>query len=143
MTDLIAFLGARLDEDERIARAVTADDWGDADTQARYEWEDLPDAAFAHAKQHNPARVLREVEAKRAIVGELTAAWRRKTAALAEYDAWLRAGADPHLLPGFGVGSPNESLGPSGHLIAGLERAVRLLATLYSNHPDYRDEWKP
>ena len=60
----IAFVTARLDEDERVARAVTPDDWGDGDESSRYEWEDLPDAAFTHAKRHDPARVLpREVAA--------------------------------------------------------------------------------
>jgi hypothetical protein len=65
--DLVAFLNARLDEDE--ARALKArEDW-DAD-HVRYEWEDLPDEVFAHARTHDPERVLREVEAKRAIIAE-------------------------------------------------------------------------
>ena len=68
--DLLAFLNARLDEDERIARAVTPDDWGVGDESSHYEWEDLPDAAFAHAKRHDPARVLREVEAGRQLLSD-------------------------------------------------------------------------
>jgi len=66
--DLIVFLNARLDEDWQITLAVTADDWGAGDEAIRLEWEDLPDAAFRHAKRHDPARVLREVEAGRRIL---------------------------------------------------------------------------
>ena len=54
----IAFLRARLDEDEARAQAAL-EEWDDEGT--RSEWEDLPDASFAHARWHNPARVLREV----------------------------------------------------------------------------------
>ena len=65
MDDLAAFLTARLDEDEARARAAL-EEWHDEGT--RHEWEDLPDASFAHARSFDPARVLREVEAKRAIL---------------------------------------------------------------------------
>jgi hypothetical protein len=65
--DLVAFLNARLDEDE--ARALKAREEWDTD-HVRYEWEDLPDEVFAHARTHDPGRVLREVEAKRFILAE-------------------------------------------------------------------------
>lgn len=65
MDDLIAFLRSRLDEDDRRARAVAGEDWDDI------EWQDLPESAFAHAKNHDPARVLADVEAKREIIDHL------------------------------------------------------------------------
>jgi hypothetical protein len=54
MTDLVGFLCARLDEDERVARAVRGPDG--AETVA------------SHIVRNHPARVLAEVEAKRRIL---------------------------------------------------------------------------
>ncbi len=53
MDDLIAFLRARLDEDEAAAKAVRPD-------------QDYADSA--HQERWSPARVLREVAAMRAVV---------------------------------------------------------------------------
>ncbi len=65
MDDLIVFLTARLDETE--ARALAArEDWDDESQQ--YEWNDLSEAVYAHARCLDPALVLREVEAKRKIL---------------------------------------------------------------------------
>jgi hypothetical protein len=66
--DLVAFLRARLDEDERRARAALPR-WDDD----AMEWQDLGDEVYAHARWHDPARVLREVQADRAILAEYTA----------------------------------------------------------------------
>ena len=63
--DLVAFLTARLDEDEATAKAAAAD-W--LDEEFPFEWDDLPDDAFTHIMRHDPARVLREVKAGRAIL---------------------------------------------------------------------------
>ena len=60
MTDLVAFLRARLDEDERIARDGEGACW-----HVDYCDEDGP----VFMARFDPARVLREVEAKRRIVG--------------------------------------------------------------------------
>lgn len=112
--DLVAFLRARLDEDEAAAKLAAREGgtWTQDDPQ-RYPGsisslggqvvyaEGAPDENQApHIARHDPARVLREVEAKRAILDEYLAA------------------------PGW----PQD---------------VVLLAAVYSDHPDYRDEWKP
>ena len=98
--DLVAFLRARLDEDETAATAGVQ--WFSTDDLA-------PNGGFSRAAQAakrgdirsvgawHPARVFREVEAKRVIVDSHVA-----TAAM-----------------------------------------LRLLAAVYSDHPDYREEWKP
>ena len=83
--DLVEFLRARLDEDE-------AEHWA---------------IASIYIARHDPARVLREVEAKRRIVA---------TAVLmldggVSYESW--------------------------------ESVLQDLALPYSEHPDYRQEWKP
>jgi hypothetical protein len=97
MDDLIAFVKARLDEDEAGADEVhlprtcsSVDRDGDFDTS----WCDC----------YYPARVLREVAAKRAI---LDSRWGGPDHA----DMW--------------------------------ESCVLDLATVWSDHPDYRQEWKP
>ena len=57
---MVAFLLARLDEDERVARAAATVD-GDVELH-------VPPAAGEHVARHDPARVLRGVAALRAIV---------------------------------------------------------------------------
>jgi hypothetical protein len=54
---LVEFLKARLDEDEQVAKAAS-DPGG----------PHLPAAQLEHARRHDPARVLAEVEAKRRII---------------------------------------------------------------------------
>jgi len=123
-TDLIAFLNARLDEDEAAAKAVRqprnwhqgdeSDPWASWDRDMIYMWppefhtpiesdkhwrglQADDDHLAAHIARHDPARVLREVAAKRAILDAVG------------YD-------------------DREDV--AGHL-----------AAVYSDHPDYRQEW--
>jgi hypothetical protein len=93
MSDLAQWLTAQLDADERIARAATKGPWlVDCETYAEAliagdgtsviaggRWggeasafESTEDAI--HIAAHDPARVLREVEAKRATLAECAAA---------------------------------------------------------------------
>ena len=82
MGDLAAFLAARLDEDEAAAKAACEANWyledrkqvsgyGDEFTMAT-----LTSGDAAHIARHDPARVLREVEAKREILRECEAVQR-------------------------------------------------------------------
>jgi hypothetical protein len=120
VSDLVAFLTARLDEDERVARAVPIEEWGSHDgcrvhpaqeqdgflaigrIEAQFEEE------AEHIARHDPARVLREVDAKRTCIAFL---------------------GHPDAPPG------------EGRYVA--ERVLWLLALAYSDHPDYREEWRP
>jgi hypothetical protein len=97
MADLIAFLKARLDEDEARANGLFF--------ACRIPGK-LPDfssrggpAAEVYWQHFTPDRMIREVEAKRAIIAEHS--------------------------PYFGGSYP----------------ALRHLAAIYSDHPDYRAEW--
>lgn len=124
MDDLIAFLNARLDEDEAAANAgarrvgmpwhaepqpgapggLVIDELGlVASTGGRY--------AAEHIARHDPARVLREVAAKRAILA----------AYLSERE--------------------NEFLG--GGYCEGLEEAVKIIAATWSGHEGYQPRWAP
>jgi hypothetical protein len=121
MSDLVAFLNARLDEDEEAAKASVMPEWmisesGEfgyivAAVGTETTGESIADAwqedVAVHIARHDPARVLREVEAKRAMLAELTR-W--------PFD--YRPGCnDP------------------------IRLFVHLLAAPYSDHPDWRAQW--
>ncbi|MDX2566070.1 DUF6221 family protein [Streptomyces scabiei] len=164
MDDLMQWLSAQLDEDERIARAASGgtvvgepgnwrpapggDEWETLRTDCdedellvalrpglprppdvmsglwgeivcyRPEFEDPGDESplpqFEHAARHDPARVLREVEAKRSIIEqhERYAAERRR----------MMGGWDPQ--------SDDSPI-------------LAALAAVYADRPGYREEWKP
>jgi len=136
MDDLARWLGAQLDEDERIARAATGEDWGVVDPSQPYVIFDVAafranrtleyvgrlaaverdeDRAFIAA--HDPARVLREIEAKRAIVARYERAMENRRA------------------------HPKD-LASAGALLA-LHGVVGLLALPYADREGYREEWRP
>lgn len=140
--DLVAFLRARLDEDEAAARAIRdcgpwrynpAKHWRKPGTSWFEEAvftgpagaeavcvagtgdSDHPEAMAraAHIARWDPARVLVEVEAKRAILSAYVQ--------LSEYSS-----------------DPCESCWAQG-----LRQALGLLALPYSDHPDYQQGWAP
>jgi len=127
--ELAVFVAARLAEDEAVAKDAAPSPWRWVDPGGRYRsamvsgswyaqhgWHIVaavggsgPDAGdAAHIARHDPARVLREVAATRAV--------------LAAYEASVR------------------SLGPG--LSVSLWRLVQAAAEVWSDHPDYRQEWK-
>jgi hypothetical protein len=116
---LAGFLAARLDEDEAAAKAWLP--FGNPDAAAR-----------EHIARHDPARVLREVEAKRAIIGEQTS---DHAPVESEYGgltcrtcvAWQ----DDEGVHEFGISIPERW--PC--------RVARAAAAVYSDHPDYDPEW--
>lgn len=119
MDDLVRFLTACLDEDERIARAVEdrSAPWdgqwvADGDNAVRTfnghvlfygHGGPLKPGLVEHVARHDPARVLREIDAKRRILNTL------------HEEGGDRMFAD----------------------------IFRLLALPYADHPDYREEWAP
>lgn len=152
MDDLITWLRAQLDEDERIARAAaqhgatwragepgiypsnTATHPGPIITGT---WGDLDDDYAQHIARHDPARVLAEVEAKRQII-----------------DAYLPPGESPHPgLPcvnyeGQDPAQRDEYSSCSRHIAAMEHRitkdhVLRLLALPYADRDGYLDEWAP
>jgi len=133
MSDLVEFLRARLDEDERDAKAATPAPWEyDADDQIVYTMHDGPggdlvgdEVAYVrrrgmeHIARHDPARVLAEVEAKRRILEEASGA------------DWLPANARDD--------EPEYAYG----IARAWNDALKLLALPYADHADYREEWRP
>lgn len=136
MDDLVTWLRAQLDEDERVARAIAAPDWTEGAAWLRDMIDPLPSQLRAHPgmmpmnvteedvrhiARWDPRRVLREIEAKRRIIYELGAQASR-----------------------YRDGDPTTIISPEGRALANqARRYLRLLALPYADRPGYRDEWRP
>ncbi|NKR90565.1 hypothetical protein GS483_00285 [Rhodococcus hoagii] len=129
MSDIAEFLRARLDEDEQTATAATSGTFGEEPTWTSkddgtgrqthgyvmadhtaicgHDGDDVLLPVADHIARHDPARVLREVEAKRRII-TLAEQVARSGAEFAEQD---------------------------------FDTLTRSLAVVYSDHPDYQQEW--
>lgn len=102
---IVEFLEARLAEDEQAALAA----------QNSVPWSaNDQDVASRHLSRHLPARVLREVVAKRAI--------------LREYVDSVKLHED-------------EAEAPDA--VAALEIVVRHMASVYADHPEFEGRWAP
>ncbi|MFH9579108.1 DUF6221 family protein [Streptomyces globisporus] len=120
--DLVQFLRDRLDDDERIARHAVDGPWVDpmgGPIRGGYEErfviaQQVQRWNSQHIVRHDPARVLREVEAKRRIL-YLAVQLPKVTASTDMFDNSRDAWAD----------------------------VLKQLALPYADHPDYRDEWRP
>ncbi len=125
MDDLVAFLAARLDEDEQAAQSAVDElaNWGgpwlaiadDIAKRAHFDADEIGE----HIARWDPARVLAEVEAKRRIIDEHEP---------------LQNGCCDTCCEDGPYGDSNQAW-PC--------RTVRLLALPYADHPDYREEWRP
>ncbi|MGH3381869.1 MAG: DUF6221 family protein [Actinoallomurus sp.] len=135
MSDLVEFLRARLDEDEQAAKCVRqpyrlyVDDSGrisepkriddlHGERDGEYEqWADGEDRMPNHIVSwwliYDPARALREVEAKRRLLKQFRLRGNS-----------VRATVQP------ATGGVWDDL-------------LRMLALPYADHPDYREEWRP
>ncbi|MFF1834169.1 DUF6221 family protein [Streptomyces sp. NPDC058231] len=131
MDDLMQFLRDRLTEDEQIARVASRPPWqrdyraafmhGIRDAAGRALVSDglMKSQDVCHIVHHDPARVLREVEAKRGLLKR----YEEPETSAALSDSFNK-------------------------LTASVERTVlievfRHLALTYADHPDYREEWRP
>lgn len=134
MSDLIEWLRAQLDADEATAGSATSGPWSNDDPLAR-------DGVFAsaidgfvvdcdyahmgpfavhnatHIALHDPASVLADIAAKRAILD-----------AYEEARSFYRDPANLHI--------------PAGEA-HGLLTALRHLTTAYADRPGFREEWRP
>lgn len=128
MDDLVEWLCAQLDEDERIARAAAEElgaDWfyEDGYVRARRELDlvatgtqdFLEEERGEHIARHDPARVLREVEATRRLVALHARAYHQ---CVTEDGPTQWHAADPCT-------------------------TLRLLALPYAARPGYQDSWRP
>jgi hypothetical protein len=112
---LVGFLLSRLAEDERLARAAQ----GTGSTGAPPAPDPHPahpahSAQSVHSARHDPARVLREVAAKRAMVRAWVEAMQEQLSGHTDTD-----------------------------FIMLCELALAHFAAVYSDHPEYRPAWLP
>ncbi|WP_432010164.1 DUF6221 family protein [Streptomyces cucumeris] len=113
MDELVRWLGEQLDEDERVARECAGNGEWDADDIAIYG-PDLAPEVRQHMAEHDPARVLREIDAKRRILAEHA------------LNGWVCSTCD---------NGEVEQVFPCPTL--------RLLALPYADRPGYREAWRP
>lgn len=131
---IVEFLEARLAEDEAVARACAdADHEGpelrvrivrgegmyvfgphEIAPSGRFGYEE--DARTRHFERHDPARVLREVAAKRAIIAEIVDEHTRAEDTLISEGIFIWFSEDSSLV-------------------------LRALVSTYADHPDYQQEW--
>jgi hypothetical protein len=155
--DLVAFLRARLDDTERVARAAPGPSWekrqvpGDFDESVALEeyvavadpdrntvvLTDVDREVMPFLLEHDPARVLAEVDAKR-----------RRLARHGQERRILTLVDDEghHTLMSFYVCTwctPGTSIGPGQPILEWPCPDIRDDATVYRDHPDYRPEWAP
>lgn len=138
MTDVVTFLYARLDEDEQMALRAQPGPWSDTTEEVGFDYLDYiveagreyDDASVSrgdryghcnaqHIARHDPARVLREVEAKRQIVG-----W------WAETGDWNDRGRIQDPQSGEWCRLPI------------LPPVLEALAQGYADHPDFSPDWR-
>jgi len=136
MTDaLVAFLRARLDEDEAAARANTGDS-GLGDTEDGFpSWPDYQtydegiEEASEFIDRFRPLRQLREVEAGRRLIAGHMGASEAHRAAVAVYEA-----------------KPNPEtkavLDVASAYLDAWTGATEAKAAVYSDHPDYDPAWR-
>ncbi|MCW2768179.1 MAG: hypothetical protein JWO11_4138 [Nocardioides sp.] len=131
---LVAFLRARLDEDEQVARdarsydsEAEAEDFGPTTYQVA-TWAKAEPPVRAFVDGMSPARVLRDIEAKRRMLSEMIPI-------LDDLDhiADMEGKAPRHPV------RPGEYLGEDGAPAAFL---LKLLALPHADHHLYREEWK-
>lgn len=124
MDDLAQWLGEQLEEDERIARragdsfrqigetgVIVATEGDRAEECATANWAGIAE----HIVEHDPARVLREIDAKRQ--------------ALAHYERiqqHTKQDVDAYVLAQGAV-----------------SMQIQIMATAYADRPGYREEWRP
>ena len=134
MSDLVAFLRARLDEDERLARAAIDEPDGFLDAGPTVE------ALIYRGEGETfdlPARVLADVDAKRRMLDlheRVICDTRSAGLPIARPQCAYCAGLC-HSRSGLGCDDPIDALWPCD--------TVRLLALPYADHPDYDESWRP
>ncbi|MGW6416030.1 DUF6221 family protein [Streptomyces sp. NPDC055055] len=148
MDDLIAFLRARLDEDEQTARAAKPGPWhtDGGDVYAR----DRTDAVVGHTDsaehiaRHNPARVMAEVYSKRQLLDSSAAACAPACGSVGRHSfdrtcalRWMgpveEADGGQWVRDDTGARFAAPPVTP--------EWVFRVLALPYAGHPDYRSTW--
>ncbi|MFJ4828416.1 DUF6221 family protein [Streptomyces sp. NPDC088747] len=119
MSDLVAFLRARIMEDQEIAADAAVAGW---DSEAA----DEGNATARHVIRHGPVRVLADAPARQRLVDTVFAYE-------AKIDGEWGCGHSPDAI----------EAGMCPETDPDAIEALKLLAVAYDGHPDYREEWRP
>lgn len=143
MDELVRWFGEQLDTDERIARAATEGPWS-VDDESYAEAIYAPDRRTAvvaggrwggeaavfkstadalHIAGWDPARVLREITARRQTIAQCRAAEARMDQAERDSDT--------------------EAFGRASTMLVAFHAVIRNDAAVYCARPGYRLEWRP
>ena len=145
---IVEFLEARIAEDEAVAQDAGAravewrssngnvagggkpyvDDWSEDEPSTRFDGEVTivydegwpEDVEAAHIARHDPARILREVAAKRAVITQSREA--------DEYYAHMSGNGR---IASMAAGNVNACAA-----------ILKALASVYDDHPDFSEEWR-
>jgi hypothetical protein len=131
--EMITFVRLQLDEDEQKALAIDAKEWAEDSSWFKDMLDPLPSQRrerpgwlpmitvedVRHIARHDPARVLREVEARRRLIDQ--------------YEA-MRAGVE--------AAAGTILAGAAKVRLGAYEMAVKIMALPYSDHPGFREEWR-
>jgi hypothetical protein len=153
MVNLVHWLQAQLDEDERMARAAAEESEGRGlDGAWRYHDQHVemidshtvvalgPENRMSpgvgrHIAEHDPVRVLLELNAKRQILDEYNKAVGRLEEIAALLSRLRDKDQDPYLT--------EVEWASVIHRRDTLHGVMRLLALPYADRPGYREEWRP
>lgn len=138
MIELVQWLRAQLDAEDQVARAA------DPELSAVFTRIGSFDPEMAaderHIMTHQPARVLREIDADRVLLGEYSrlldanAAHQREAARLAE------VGDDADVIQLAALRREADYLPAMLHV---LERWAKRKASVYADRPGYKESWRP
>jgi hypothetical protein len=136
---LTEFILARIAEDEKVARGVAEPLYPSEDLSERFgSFEsDHTDGDSAHIQRWEPARVLAECEAKRAIV-KAASGWRHEVVE----DCWYTCAAATGERDG---GECCDDARRGQHCDCGRDykvlQVLGLIASIYADHPDFDPAW--
>lgn len=142
MTDIVAFLNARLDEEQRIADDSQGGPWwidqrkdhrligSPRDPHMVVIWEEIGihKSTPEHIATWNPARVLAEIATKRAI--------------LAEHTHGPAIQQDHGQTDDFGCRTCHNDVHCGETIAHGWCDTVRLMAAVYADHSDFDGAWR-
>ncbi|WP_119580474.1 DUF6221 family protein [Streptomyces europaeiscabiei] len=129
MDDLVQWLRAQLDEDQRLAER------GILEAVLPPDFEGLTREGVVNLTGPVKARVLREIDAKRKLLGQYVSAAKSVEDLGAARDRLSARGRDT-LMTGLELES-------AIHRRDTLRGVLRLLAAPYSDRPGFREEWSP
>lgn len=152
MDDLVQWLRAQLDGDERAAEAASPGPWhvnAESDEVLAVDGITVADgfalssrqlrATTEHIARHDPARVLREIEIDRELLAEYERTLRSHEGHQRE-SARLAGSGDDDVFRRNALRREADYLPAMLHI---LERWAKRKAAVYSDRPGYQESWRP